>query len=791
MPSSLAVILALQTTAPLASTEPPVPAAEAVAAAEVQEAPAAEAAGGEDVVVTARRRAERAQSVPIALSVLGAEQIARTGTFTIQQVSQQAPTLQYTSSNPRNTALNIRGLGVSFGLANDGLEQGVGFYVDQVYNSRPAASAFDLLDIERVEILRGPQGTLFGKNTTAGAVNITTKSPSFTPEGEFEASVGTQKFGQIKAAVTGPISETLAFRVAAGKTTRDGFVRSTLTGRNVNDLDNFAVRGQLLWQPNDDVRVRLIADYNLSDADCCTQVYAGYGETLRPASRQFPALSAALGYRPPSLDPYDRLADADGKLKARSEIGGISAIADVDLGSSTLTSVSAYRWWDWQPANDRDYTALDILPQSANPVQQDQLSQEIRLASNGQNRLDYTLGLYAYYQELRGQNVTEWGSDAAFWLLGTQTANGTAIPSNLLDGYITTSSALSTIQSYAAFAQVTWHITDTLRLTPGLRYTYEHKTADYEAVVSGGLQTNDPALQAAKLSIFRPQAYDVKFSDDALTGDINLSWQARPNLLAYASYARGFKSGGINLAGLPFNATNNPALDRAIVSPEKSQSYEVGIKSQWFGRKLTANFALFRTDVDDFQANVVDTGPGALRGYLANIDSVRSQGAELDLVLAPVSGLSAYLRTAFTDADYVSFDNAPCPLELIASGTTVCDLSGKDLPGTSRWAFSYGAEYRRPTGLNGDAYIGIEGQSRTGYFADASDSKYLRIDGYTTINLRVGFAADAGWEVFGLVRNLFDKDYMTLLTPQSGNSGMFSGVPGDPRTAQVTARYRF
>ena len=141
--------------------------------------------GNGDILVTARRRAEPSQSVPIALSVLGSEQIARTGTFTIQQVSQQAPTLQYTSSNPRNTALTVRGLGVSFGLANDGLEQGVGFYVDQVYNSRPAASAFDLLDIERVEILRGPQGTLFGKNTTAGAVNITTKLPTFDPTGEF------------------------------------------------------------------------------------------------------------------------------------------------------------------------------------------------------------------------------------------------------------------------------------------------------------------------------------------------------------------------------------------------------------------------------------------------------------------------------------------------------------------------------------------------------------------------------------------------------------------------------
>jgi iron complex outermembrane recepter protein len=310
--------------------------------------------------------------------------------------------------------------------------------------------------------------------------------------------------------------------------------------------------------------------------------------------------------------------------------------------------------------------------------------------------------------------------------------------------------------------------------------------------VSGGLATTNAALVSSKLSIFRPQAYDVGFTDSAVTGDINLSWKPADNLNLYASYARGFKSGGINLAGLPFNATNNPALNRAIVSPEKSNAYELGLKTQWFGRKLTANFAIFRNDVRDFQANVVDTGPGALRGYLANIERVRSQGAEADLTVSPIGGFSTYLRGAYTDAKYISFTNAPCPLELIGNSTSQCDLSGKELPGTSPWSLSYGAEYRRPvSGANGEAYIGLDGNYRSAFFADASDSKYLRIRGYALANLRVGFKSDHGWEVFGLVRNLFDKNYLTLLTPQSGNSGFVSGVPGDPRTVQVTARYRF
>jgi iron complex outermembrane recepter protein len=750
------------------------------AATIAEDSESASSAAGSDIVVTARKRVEKAQDVPIALSVLGADTLSRQGTFSFSQVGQQVPTLQYTSSNPRNTAINIRGLGVSFGLANDGLEQGVGFYVDGVYNSRPAAASFDLLDVDRVEVLRGPQGTLFGKNTTAGALNISTKLPSFDWAGEVEGSIGTHKFVQAKASLTGPFSDAVAFRVSASHTSRDGFVKSTRTGRNVNDLDNLGIRGQLLFKLSDAFNVRLIGDYNLSDADCCTQVFYVYGQTLKSANRQFPALAASLGYSVPGSF-YDRLADVDGRLNARSESGGFSLNADYDFGNTTLTSISAWRWWDWKPANDRDYTSLDIVRQSANPVQQNQYSQELRLSSNGKNVVDFTVGAFAYYQKLKGQNVTEWGKDADEWLLFKA--------GDKLSGYTTTSKAVSTIESYAAYGQATWHVTDALSLTPGLRYTYERKKADYAAIVfGGGLAVPD----ADMLSIFRPQAFPntVKVNKGAVTGDVNLSYKVAPDVLVYGSYARGFKSAGINLAGLPFNASNLPVLSKAVVSPEKNQSYELGVKSQFFNRLLTANIALFRSDVKNFQANVVDTGPGALRGYLANIEKVRSQGVEWDLSVSPVSGFSGYVRGAYTKAKYVSFANAPCPLELIANSTGVCDLSGKQLPGTSPWSVAWGLDYSQDAGA-GKVFVGLDANYRSSFYADSSDSKYLRIKGYGLANVRLGYRAEAGWEVFGLVRNLFDKNYAVQLTPQTGNSGFISGIPGDPRTFQVTARYKF
>jgi iron complex outermembrane receptor protein len=750
-------------------------------AADVQTA----ARGLEEVIVTARRREERAQDVPIAISAFAGTVLERQGTFTVQQVAAQAPSLQFNSSNPRNTSLNIRGLGVSFGLANDGLEQGVGFYVDQVFNSRPAAATFDLLDIERVEVLRGPQGTLFGKNTTAGAINITTRAPSFTPEGTIEGSVGDYGFFQGKAGISGPLTSNLAGRLSIGRTVRDGLIRNVLSNRRVNDLDNLSIRGQLLYTPSDALRVRLIADIGRQDPDCCTQVFVRVGQTLRPAAQQYPALAAALNYAPPSLDPYDRLADVDAPIRAKQELGGVTLIGDYETGFGTFTSVSAWRWWDWQPANDRDYTKLDILRQSANPVQQDQYSQELRLASPGGERIDYTIGAYAFYQKLNGQNVTEWGRDASLWLLGA------AVPRNLIDGYITTSDAVSTIESYAGFAQATWNVTDAFKITPGLRYTYEKKKADYESVVSGGLATTDPTLIARKLSIFRPQAYQANFTDSALSGQLNISYDLADDALVYASYARGFKSGGINLAGLPFNANNNPALNRAVIDPERAQTYEIGVKTAWFERRLTANFALFRNDVKNFQANVVDTGPGALRGYLANIEKVRTQGVEADLVLAPIGGFSAYARLAYTDGEYVSFANAPCPLERIAATTASCDLSGAELPGTSKWAASLGGEYRRDTRYDGAAYIAADVSYRSAYFADASDSIYARIKGYAVVNARIGFESENGWEVFVFARNLLDKNYLQFVTVQSGNSGFLSGLPGDQRTYGVTARYKF
>jgi len=234
-----------------------------------------------EITVTARRREETSQSVPIAVSVVGGEHIDNTGAFNVGRLQQLTPTLQFYSSNPRNTAVNIRGIGAPFGLTNDGIEQGVGIYVDDVYYSRVASSTFDFLDVAQIEVLRGPQGTLYGKNTTAGAINIKSRQPEFDFDGRAEVSLGNYGFKQAKAAVTGPLSDTLAARFAVSATSRHGTIYNAATDRKVNEQDNLGFRGQLLWRASDAVNVNLTGDYSYQNPECCAQVYVRTGATQR------------------------------------------------------------------------------------------------------------------------------------------------------------------------------------------------------------------------------------------------------------------------------------------------------------------------------------------------------------------------------------------------------------------------------------------------------------------------------------------------------------------------------
>ena len=742
----------------------------------------------EGVVVTARRVEEAAQDVPIPLSVVNRNLVENAGVFNVNRLKELIPTVQFYSTNPRNSAINIRGLGAPFGLTNDGLEPGVGLYIDGVFYARPASATLDFLDVERIEVLRGPQGTLFGKNTTAGAINVTTRKPSFTRASDFELNVGDLGFVQAKASVTSPFGGKVAGRLSFSGTQRHGTVYNTKTQEAVNDLDNAGVRGQLLIAPTDRLAILWAADYSRQRPEGYTQVVAGVAPTLRPASRQYPQIAADLGYTAPSFNAFDRVTDVDTALRSYQDLGGSALNVDWKIGRGVLTSTTGWRYWNWNPSNDRDFLGLPITTISAAPSKQRQWSEEVRYAATLSPRVNFVAGGFAFRQTIDSNPSfkQEQGSAAARFLLAPTPAAATP---GLLDGYGFNQYISYGNTSAALFSQVDLGITDRLRLLPGLRFNYDQKDVDFDQQVHGGLQTTDPALIALQLSVLAPQQYQADVDDTNLSGQITAAYRISKGLNAYATYATGFKSVGLNLNGVPTDALNRPVISAAAVKPEDVHNIEVGLKTE-LAKGVTANVTAYDTEIKDFQTQVTNASVGVLRGYLANAGKVRVRGAEFDAQAQLHRNVSLYGAVAYTDGKYVTFPDAPPPLEE-TGGPASTDISGTVLPGISKWALSIGGEYAQPHALfgqDGQFFGGVDASYRSDFSSSASYSRYLVVDAYALLNARLGFRATSGWTVYLWSRNLLDKNYFELLTAAPGNTGLYVGQPGDGRTIGLTLR---
>jgi iron complex outermembrane receptor protein len=684
-------------------------------------------------------------------------------------------------------------MGSTFGLTNDGIDPGVGFYVDGVYYARPAATSLDFIDLEQIEVLRGPQGTLFGKNTTAGAFNITSRQPSFTPGAVFEVSYGNYGFLQAKSSVTGPLSKKIAGRFSFSGTQRDGVLYNSRTLKPVNDLNNLGFRGQLLYTSGDHLKVIVSGDMTNQKPDGYAQVIAGVVQTQRADYRQFENIIADLNYQLPTRNPFDRVIDHDTPWKSGNQLGGVSVNVDAKIGAGTLTSTTAWRFWNWDPSNDRDFTGLSVLAKSQANSRHEQWTQEVRYAGDINEKVSGVVGIFLIDQELNTDPYHIEESGNAQWRFSQNSTSSLWETPGLFDGYgIRTISQLKTTGA-AAFTQIDWAITKKLHLLTGARFNYDKKTVDFNRQTYGGLETSDPDLIALKRSVYTNQSFSADVDESNVSGQVTIAYKASGRWNAFSTFSTSYKPVGVNLGGLP-TANGEVLTDLARIKPEYVTHVEVGVKTNPNSRS-TLNVVVHNTNIEDYQTQVQTAEVGVNRGYLANAEEVRVTGVEVDGNMRIGNNVSVYAAVAYTEGKYISFKNAPVPLEETGAPSAFKDISGGRLPGISKWAGSVGGELQsNPLKIlqqESKLFFGFDSFYRSSFSSSASPSQYLNVDGYMLLNARFGFRAVDGLSIFVWGRNILDKDYFEQLLPAAGNAGHYAGVLGDPRTWGITLRYNY
>ncbi|RRJ51260.1 TonB-dependent receptor [Pseudomonas aeruginosa] len=771
---ALALLLALGGALPASAADAPAPAEEAPPLASSVPDKADTALG--KVTVTARRREEDSQKVPTPITVLGGETLEAQRISRVQDLQQVLPSVNVAYIHARQSSVAVRGIGNN--PASDGLEGSAGIYLDNVYLGRPGMAVFDLLDIEQLELLRGPQGTLFGKNTTAGVLNISTRAPTFTAERTVEVSGGQDGYFQGRGTVSGPLGETLAGRLSAYRTRDDGYIKNIHDDNYLNGGERQGARGQLLFEPNEDFSLRWIADYNEEDSSNGSMVVYGGAERFW----QRAALVGAL----PLRDPQRRKVNINGRQHVSVHQGGSSLEANWNLaGGYRLTSISAYRYWHFTPANDEQLN-VSAINDTGVEVHDRQFSQEVRLASPTGGAFDYVVGAYAFRQNLGNKTFTSYGPLADLYLLG---ANLGA----LNDTYSKANGKIET-DSFALFAQGTWHLTERLDFTAGLRGTYEEKNAKVERFAPlGGAAVGGVGAAVRNGQLGAYDSGDLSQYNFAPSALLSLSYQFSDDLLGYASLSHGEKSGGVNLA---VGSAPSAGADSLLVGPERANDAELGLKSTLFDRRLLLNANLFWTGIHGYQATTLYQAPGStqLVQVLANAGSVRSRGLEFEATALPLRGLTLNFNGSYNDVTYLSFKDAPCPAEVSTrpGAPSSCDLTGQRVVGASKWIANLNGEYQWRLDDRFQPYVSASYAYRSSAEGTLDNSDLSKIDGYALVNLAAGLRSDLGdgqLDTSVWLKNAFDKDY--YLSAFASINGSYTASVGQPRTLGVSLRYDF
>ena len=769
----------------------------AATAAFAQTAPVADAAAataaedGLEIIVTAQKRSEKLQDVPLAVSVISGDALARQGAVNLEGAQYLVPSLNFRKSGTTiNQSLYLRGVGTStFSIAG---EPSVSTVLDGVVLSRAGEAFSDLVDIERIEVLRGPQGTLFGKNSSAGVVNIISKRPGDELKGFAEGAIffdnGTEY--RLRGGIDLPLGEGLRSRLTGFYGNYDGNIYNDAVQSRVNGYQRYGVRGIVEADIGSSVKLTLIGDWRKADDDCCAEVI---GTTPSGVAAAALAGIALVG-------DETRTIRQNRVTRTEETSWGFSGQLDAELGSLSLTSITAYRNYANREIRDGDWVGLPYsgIPQlhDDGPQTGNTFSQEVRLQSAADQFFSYVIGGFyssAVSERTFTRNVTNCNITPALTTL-TACAGTGAPPTSLFSG---TANFGSTFENLALFGQGTLNFTERFRGIVGLRWTRDDLRVFHSRATTpnvGGIPGINRNFDAGVFSTSVPtningdplatNGVPFRAETDAsnLSGKAGLQFDISDDVMSYGTYSRGYKGPAYNIFfNLNANGTN-------VIEPETADAFEIGLKNTLFDGTLVLNLAAYYAKYKNFQANNPDLVAGVVITRFTNAGDVSTRGAELDFLWRPVTDLTFSGGLAYTDAKVDQF-KGPLGAVPIPSGTP--------LAFAPKWKGSLGADYRYRSGGTFDGTFGLQASTQSSQLSLFDASALLRQQGtigaYSLVDLQVGIAErDDRFRLTFVVKNLFDSSFAAQITNGGPGGSLRYLIPREAdRYFGLTGRVNF
>lgn len=770
----------------------------------------------EEIVVTAQKREQSLQDVPIAVAAMSGDKINDTGITNLEELTLYIPNVNINQGGAQSNVF-IRGVGSG---TNAGFEQSVGMYIDGIYSGRAQLASVPLtLDLERVEVLKGPQGILFGKNTIGGAINITSARPSHELEAYAEALYAPDDGEQLyTGVVSGGLTDTLAGRLAVRYEGMDGWWENKTLDEEGPDKDNLFIRGSLLWDVADNIEI--LVKYEHGDFDVSNKPAVVY-QSDQPSNFQ--------GGQPfPVLSERDKGAfDVSETDKTKTDV--LAMTLNWDLEFATFTSITGYATYDTERNQNSDYNNTATLTRTLDEAYE-QFSQELRLVSPGGETLDWIVGAYYQRSEL---DVSRVNTDLDFALAGDLSVAALV----LLDDVRFPSVFDQESDSWAVFAQGTWNVTDTVHLGLGLRYNEEDKDLDkitYPHALGVRAATSGPAADfivhadpatGMLISDLRSHSFtDLERSEDKVTWSANVQWDATDNSMLYASVSTGFKGGGYDeaysgagpivrtgnfITGEPDGGFIETGINSSVleVAPETVLAYEIGAKMTLADGAANLNVAVFRMEYENLQVSSL-VGDSFRVG---NAGEAVSQGVEVDGRWLLAEGFTLGGAVAYLDATYEDFSGATCTIPQttdpvsnpgclredgsnIASGESGGqDLSGETLLFAPDWSANLNAEWIIPLTAGLELRINADVNYTDVFYSALDLDPSTKHDSAVKVNARVALASvDDVWSVALLGKNLTDEKTRVWNNDAAvTDSNSYFGIPERPRSIAIQARYRF